>query len=72
MKRISYDRIYIYFHTDHGEVAVTYLNPRPDLTLNEIKTIAERLIPIYRTRKGVRLKAFKKAVKKHVGETEIV
>ena len=72
MKHASYDWLYISFHTDHGEVAVTYLNPRLDLMLDEIKTIADGLIPTYRTKKGVRLKAFKKAVKKHVWETEIV
>lgn len=72
MKRTSYDRLYIYFNTDHDEVAVTYLNPRPGLTLREIKTIAEELIPTYQTRKGVRLKSFKRAVQKHVGETAIV
>ncbi len=61
MKQKSYSRLYLLFYTDHGEVAVTYLNPVSGLTRKKLKPITDRLIQTYRTKKGVRLKAFKRA-----------
>lgn len=54
----------LYFSTEnHGEVMVKIKNPPKDLTPAKAKTLAQSLIPTYRTRKkGIPLKEFRRAV----------
>lgn len=65
MKKQNYTRLYLLFYTDKGEAAVTYLDPVPGLTKKSLKPITDRLIETYRTKKGVRLKEFKRAFLRH-------
>lgn len=65
MRETNYTRLYLIFYTDKGEAAVTYLNPVPGLTKKALKPITDRLIQTYRTKKGTRLKEFKRAYLRH-------
>lgn len=65
MKKRNYTRLYLLFYTDKGEAAVTYLDPVPGLTRKALKPITDELIETYRTKKGVRLKEFKRAFLRH-------
>lgn len=46
----------------HGEVALKIRSTREDLTMRHVRTEAERLLKTYRSKKGVRLKAFRRAL----------
>lgn len=61
MRKRNYTRLYLIFYTDKSEAAVTYLDPVPGLTRKALKPITDRLIQTYRTKKGTRLKEFKRA-----------
>lgn len=46
----------------HGEIQVKIRSPRKDLTMRQVRAEAGRLIRTWRSKKGIRLRAFRSAV----------
>ena len=62
MKRKGQNILVMVFHSHHhGEVIVSIYHPRDDLTMKIVREEADRLIPLYCSKKGVRLKSFCRA-----------
>lgn len=68
MKRKGQNILVMIFQSHHhGEVMVMLYHPREDLTMKIVREEAYRLIPLYCSKKGVRLKVLKSAfvIKRH-------
>lgn len=62
MKRNKNILILCFESRGHGEIRIKIRSPREDLTMREVRAEAERLIRTWRSKKGVRLRAFRRAV----------